>query len=183
MSLAEHIPSDGPGGWLTPIADEFLKAYYASLPSVIREILRKDQSSDARERELRAASLTTGTPIDRQIMIDLWHPYWTMLNRFQLGFRVVGSVGNGTIDVIDPRDRASWPAPYPEAPKDPTDWVSSSNVEGFSGTIYFEPTVEGRAVPIGYFLSREDGHSWIKMGPGSIPAGPQTAYGFWMRVS
>lgn len=179
-------PSD-PGdfsvkSWLE-IGNDFLKAYYASLHPKLREILKRQQSSAAREAQLRDLAIAEGVAIDRQIMIDLWHPYWTMLNRFNLGIEAVGSAyGSGAIRVVDPRDPSQWPAPYPEPPRDATDWVSSSNVEGFEGSPYFEPTVEGRAIPIGYFLAKEDGHAWIKMGPGAIPGGPHTAYGFWMKI-
>ena len=117
----------GPGGWLSPIADEFLQAYRVALqPEVLTACLI---AKEAERTEALKTLAFAGAVIDVPIMVWLWHPYWTMLSRAYLGLTWVpsalmdssgggsGPVPPGAVKVIDPRDRAQWPASFnPPAP-------------------------------------------------------------------
>ena len=132
----------GPGGWLTPVADEFLKAYEASLPPDVRAACHVNPEAD-RFDALRALAIA-GAVIDVPIMLWMWHPYWTMLNRASRGWSWVpsalmggsgegggsGPVPVGAVRVIDPSDRSQWPAPFTPAvppPAQGSNYVGARN--------------------------------------------------------
>jgi hypothetical protein len=127
--------------WLTPFAEEYRAAYEASLPP---EVLAACKINDEHERTaaLKNLAISQPFPIDVPIMAWRWHPYVTMAARWAYGYTWVPSALQpvielgpgfsmpgmkpydpdnppvGSIKVINPADRAQWPAPFnpPVAP-------------------------------------------------------------------